>query len=100
MVARNYLIIKDKKRRNFYKLWEKKKNVLKYKLHTADNFRKIRLAKRIFSSPRDSSKARIRNHCILTGKARSVYKYFRLSRHQLRSLAQSGDLIGVRRSSW
>lgn len=43
---------------------------------------------------------RIRNRCILSGRGRSVYKKFNISRIKLRELASHGMLPGVRKASW
>ncbi len=50
--------------------------------------------------PRNSSKTRIRNRCELSGRSRSVYRKFRLSRIALRSLASTGQIPGVIKASW
>jgi small subunit ribosomal protein S14 len=50
--------------------------------------------------PRNSSKTRIRNRCILTGRSRSVYRLFRFSRIVFRDLASHGEIPGVQKSSW
>jgi len=40
------------------------------------------------------------NRCKETGRARSVITDFQLSRHAFRLHAETGFLLGVRRSSW
>ncbi|PTQ26559.1 hypothetical protein MARPO_0991s0001, partial [Marchantia polymorpha] len=50
--------------------------------------------------PRNSSKTRVRNRCIFTGRPRSVYKLFRISRIVFRELASKGSLIGINKSCW
>ena len=50
--------------------------------------------------PRDASPTRVRNRCIMTGRARGYYRKFGLSRIALRDLALRGDLPGVRKASW
>ena len=50
--------------------------------------------------PRNSSKARIRNRCSLTGRPRAYYRKFGLSRIALRDLASQGQIPGVVKSSW
>nr|YP_009867105.1 ribosomal protein S14 [Rotheca serrata]QKG04084.1 ribosomal protein S14 [Rotheca serrata] len=50
--------------------------------------------------PRKSSFARVRNRCISTGRPRSVYKFFRISRIVFRGLASRGPLMGIKKSSW
>ncbi|QOD38012.1 30S ribosomal protein S14 [Candidatus Wolbachia massiliensis] len=50
--------------------------------------------------PRDSSKTRIRNRCVLTGRPRGVYRKFGLCRIVLRDLCSFGKIPGVTKSSW
>lgn len=45
------------------------------------------------------SSTRIRNRCLITQRAGSVFRYFRLSRITLKELASRGSLAGVRKSS-
>ena len=49
---------------------------------------------------RNSSKTRIKNRCILTGRSRGIYSMFRLSRIKFRELASQGMLPGVKKASW
>ncbi|MDX3911099.1 MAG: 30S ribosomal protein S14 [Sphingobium sp.] len=50
--------------------------------------------------PRNANPTRIRNRCEMTGRPRSYYRKFRLSRIMLRLLANRGQLPGVTKSSW
>ncbi|MEX2216624.1 MAG: 30S ribosomal protein S14 [Phycisphaeraceae bacterium] len=50
--------------------------------------------------PRDASPTRIRSLCALTGRSRSVYRKFKLSRLKLRELALEGKIPGMRKASW
>jgi len=50
--------------------------------------------------PRDASPTRLRNLCALTGRSRSVYRKFRISRIKLRELALEGKVPGMRKASW
>lgn len=50
--------------------------------------------------PRNSSKTRIRNRCIVTGRSRGVLRQFRISRIVFRDLAWKGLLAGIKKSSW
>lgn len=49
---------------------------------------------------RNSSKVRIRNRCVLTGRPRGFYRKFGMSRIALRELASAGFLPGVTKASW
>ena len=50
--------------------------------------------------PRNSSRVRIRLRCELTGRPRSNYRKFKLSRIALRDLASSGQIPGMVKASW
>ncbi len=50
--------------------------------------------------PRNSSATRIKNRCELTGRPRSYYRKFKLSRIALRQLASLGQIPGMVKSSW
>lgn len=49
---------------------------------------------------KNSSLTRIKNICVLTGRTRSIYRLFKISRLQLRKLASEGFLPGVSKYSW
>jgi small subunit ribosomal protein S14 len=49
---------------------------------------------------RNGSKVRVKNRCILTGRAKSVHRQFKISRIALRELASMGLINGVMKSSW
>lgn len=50
--------------------------------------------------PRDSSPARQRNRCRVTGRPHGFYNKFGLSRIKLREAAMRGDVPGLRKASW
>ncbi|MGY8999104.1 MAG: 30S ribosomal protein S14 [Rhodospirillales bacterium] len=50
--------------------------------------------------PRNSSKVRIRLRCEISGRGRSNYRKFRMSRIALRDLASHGQIPGMVKSSW
>ena len=50
--------------------------------------------------PRNSSKVRIRNRCMLTGRPRAFYRKLKMSRIALRELANAGQIPGMVKSSW
>lgn len=41
-----------------------------------------------------------RNRCIITGRSRAIFKYFKLTRMMFKNLAVKGNLVGVRKASW
>ena len=50
--------------------------------------------------PKNSAKCRVRNRCRITGRSRSYYRKFGLSRVELRDLASFGEIPGLVKSSW
>lgn len=48
---------------------------------------------------KNSSPIKVRNRCILTGRSRGVYNYFKISRIMIRSLAAQGLLSGLKKAS-
>jgi small subunit ribosomal protein S14 len=50
--------------------------------------------------PRNGAKTRVRNRCELSGRPRSFYRKFKLSRIALRDLAAIGQIPGMTKSSW
>jgi small subunit ribosomal protein S14 len=50
--------------------------------------------------PRNSSKVRIRNRCVLTGRPRGYYRKLKMSRIALRELSAAGQIPGMVKSSW
>ena len=95
-------IERDLKRRNSVKKYEKYrmrlKKIIRNKMFSV-NERQI--AQDILDSlPRDSSKIRVHNRCLLTGRPKGVYRDFGLSRVKLRELALSGKLPGISKASW
>ena len=50
--------------------------------------------------PRNGARVRIKLRCRLTGRSRSNYRKFELSRIALRDLASGGQIPGMVKSSW
>jgi ribosomal protein S14 len=96
-------IIRDHKRRLQVAKFELKR--LQYKALAQDR-RSLSADLRYYYSvrlsrlPKNSSKTRIRNRCVITGRGRAVYKMFRISRIVFRELASRGAIIGIKKASW
>lgn len=50
--------------------------------------------------PRNSSAARQRNRCRLTGRPHGYYRQFGLARNKLREYVMFGHMPGVKKASW
>ncbi len=44
--------------------------------------------------------SKLRNRCILTGRSRGVYNFFKISRIMIKVLASRGLLPGVKKARW
>ena len=56
--------------------------------------------RKLAKMPKTALPVRLRNRCQLTGRARAVYRKFKLTRHKFRELAHKGFLPGVSKASW
>jgi ribosomal protein S14 len=95
-------IKRDLKRRNLYKKYEKKRLLYKALIHDAniDPAVKVHYIQALNQLPRNSSKVRLKNRCVLSGRSHSVYKFCRLSRIKFRDLANKGQIAGCVKASW
>ncbi len=50
--------------------------------------------------PRNSSKVRLRNRCLLTGRPRGYIRDFGICRNQFRDMALYGKIPGIKKASW
>jgi small subunit ribosomal protein S14 len=50
--------------------------------------------------PRNSSKTRIHNRCVITGRPKAYYRKLKMSRIALRELGSKGMIPGLLKSSW
>ena len=89
---RKKIVEKFKNKREYFK-----KKIMQKDLSMEERFK---IQSKLNDLPRDSSKVRLRNRCVLTGRTRGVYRKFGLSRIKLRELSMAGALPGVVKSSW
>ena len=89
-MARKSLIARQERR---VRLYEKYKKIRK-ELKASGNFEELQ------KLPRDSSAVRLKNRCMFTGRARSYYRKFGVSRLVFREMALKGEIPGVKKSSW
>jgi small subunit ribosomal protein S14 len=61
---------------------------------------RIAAVHKLAEMPRNSSKTRVRNRCLLTGRPRGYYRKFQVSRIALRELGNLGLIPGVTKASW
>jgi small subunit ribosomal protein S14 len=89
-MARKSLIAREEKRRRLVSKFAKLRQELKEK-GDYEALQKL---------PKNSSPVRLKNRCMLTGRARSYYRKFGVSRLVLREMALKGEIPGLKKSSW
>jgi len=96
------LIERDKRKRKSYLVLFEKREKLKKILKDRDQEISIRYQAQIELNKlsKNSSKVRLTNRCLVTGRTHSVLKSFRISRIKLRELASIGLINGTKKSSW
>ena len=101
-MAKQSSIQKNLNRKNIVSKYKKRRDSLKKKIMQKDLSmeERFKLQTKLNDLPRDSSNIRVRNRCEITGRSRSVYRKFGLSRIKLRELSMAGSLPGVVKSSW
>ena len=101
-MAKTSSINRNDKRRALSKRFDAKRKRLKAIVMKKDTPMEERFAAalKLAEVPRNSAKVRIRNRCEISGRARSVYRKFKLSRIALRDMANQGLIPGVVKSSW
>ena len=101
-MAKTSAVEKNKRRRETVARDAEKRAALKaiikdQKLPIEERFRAtLKLA----DMPRDGSKTRIRNRCMVSGRPRGYYRKLKMSRIALRQLGSAGTIPGLVKSSW
>ncbi len=89
-MARKSLIAREAKREKLVAKYAKKREELKAN-GDYEGLQKL---------PKNSSPVRLKNRCMFTGRARSYYRKFGVSRLVLREMALRGEIPGLKKSSW
>jgi small subunit ribosomal protein S14 len=101
-MAKTSMIERDQKRRRMAKKFASKRTRLKAIIRDQAKPAEERFeaAMRLAELPRNSSKTRIRNRCLVTGRPRGFYRKLKMSRVALRELGSEGKIPGLVKSSW
>lgn len=92
----------DQKRRNLAEKFELRRKLYKAFAKDTDlpNDVREKFRGKLDDLPKNSSFTRVMNRCVFTGRSRSVYRMFKVSRIVFRELASGGLLHGVKKASW
>ncbi|MCG5536762.1 30S ribosomal protein S14 [Ectothiorhodospira mobilis] len=101
-MAKISMMEREKKRAQLVKRYAAKRAELKALISNPETSPEARMEAvvQLQKLPRDSSPARKRNRCRLTGRPHGYYRKFGLARNKLREAAMRGDVPGLVKSSW
>ena len=101
-MAKKSMIERDLKRRKLAKSFDAKRTRLKAIIKDQANPAEERFmaALKLAEIPRNASKTRIRNRCLVSGRPRGFYRKLKMSRLALRQLGSEGKIPGLVKSSW
>lgn len=101
-MAKVSMINREKRRTKLVKKYAKKRAELKALISNPDiDYEQRQEAMFALQKlPRDSSPARQRNRCAISGRPRGFYRKFGLGRNMLREAAMRGDVPGLKKASW
>ncbi|WGS66139.1 30S ribosomal protein S14 [Enterobacteriaceae bacterium ET-AT1-13] len=101
MSKKSLKIREIKKIKLINKFYNKRIKIKKKIKETLYSFKKkLNYIFKLQSLPRNSSLSRYSNRCVKTGRVRGYIGKFGLSRIKLRESAMSGDIPGLKKSSW
>ncbi|MBK7103975.1 MAG: 30S ribosomal protein S14 [Ignavibacteriae bacterium] len=89
-MARKGLLAREEKRKKLVEKYAALRKELKEKGEW-DELQKL---------PRNSSKIRLRNRCVITGRPRAYSRKFGVSRLVFREMALKGEIPGIKKASW
>ncbi len=101
-MAKKSMIAREQKRAKLVKKYEAKRASLKEIIRDPNSSiqDKDEAGLALQKLPRDSSAARVRNRCNITGRPHGFYRKFGLSRNKLREATMRGDVPGLMKASW
>ena len=95
-------VLRDQGREQLIKKHAAKRAALRKRLNDPNvpMEEKTEIQKQFAKLPRNSCPTRLNRRCKISGRSRSYYRKFQMSRIALRDLALRGYLPGMRKSSW
>lgn len=101
-MAKKSMIAREAKRTKLVRQYAQKRKQLKATIVSEEETFEDKMAAvtALAKLPRDSSPARQRNRCRITGRPHGYYRKFGLSRNKLREAAMRGDVPGLVKASW
>ena len=79
---------------------ENKASLKKAALADADGNIDYEAIAKLQKLPKNASKVRLHNRCLITGRPKGYMRQFGISRIQFREMASAGLIPGVKKASW
>ncbi len=101
-MAKKCQVLRDRRRKALIEKYAERRAELRQKLNDRNVSvdEKLQVQEAFAKLPRNSCPTRLNRRCAISGRSRSYYRKFGISRIALRDLALRGQLPGVRKSSW
>ena len=101
-MAKKCQVLRDRRRKVLIEKYAERRAELRQKLNDRNVSidEKLQVQEAFAKLPRNSCPTRLNRRCAISGRSRSYYRKFGISRIALRDLALRGQLPGVRKSSW
>ncbi len=101
-MAKKSQILRDKRRKELIAKYADRRAELRKRLNDREVSieEKLQIQEEFAKLPRNSCPTRLNRRCEISGRSRSYYRKFAVSRIALRDLALRGQLPGMRKSSW
>lgn len=101
-MAKKSQVLRDERRARLIEKYRERRNELRRRLKDPNVpvEDKLEIQEEFAKLPRNSCPTRHTTRCAVSGRAKAVYRKFRLSRIALRELTLRGELPGMRKSSW
>ncbi len=95
-------VLRDKRRKVLIEKYAERRAELRKRLNDREVSieEKLQIQEAFAKMPRNSCPTRLNRRCEISGRSRSYYRKFGVSRIALRDLALRGQLPGMRKSSW
>jgi small subunit ribosomal protein S14 len=95
-------VLRDKRRKKLIAKHAERRAELRKRLNDrrVSIEEKLQIQEAFAKLPRNSCPTRLNRRCEISGRSRSYYRKFGVSRIALRDLALRGHLPGMRKSSW
>ena len=101
-MAKKSQINRDNKRKQLIARYADRRSELRKRLNDRDVSieEKLEIQEKFAKMPRNSCPTRLNRRCQISGRSKSFYRKFGISRIALRELTLRGQLPGMRKSSW